>query len=176
MAELKKAPNFSLQGDDSNLHSLHDFLGKPLVLFFYPKDLTPGCTTEACEFNEMLPLFHARDTNVVGISKDTLASHVRFKSKYSLSMLLLSDPDLAVHKQYGAYGPKTMYGKTSVGVIRSTFLIDERGNVVRAWHKVRVKNHAQAVLDALTKGPDLGKKNKNAEGGTRTRTGKPGRF
>lgn len=147
----KKAPNFSLEGDDSHLHSLKDYAGKPLVVFFYPKDLTPGCTTEACEFNESLEQFREKGVNIVGISKDSLASHARFKSKYSLRLLLLSDPDLAVHKQYGAYGEKTMYGKTSLGVIRSTFLIDESGAITRAWYKVRVKNHVQSVLDALTK-------------------------
>ncbi len=147
------APNFSLEGDDSQLHSLKDFLGKPLVIFFYPKDLTPGCTTEACDFNENLARFRAAKTQVIGISKDSLASHARFKSKHSLEMLLLSDPDLAVHNQFGAYGPKTLYGKTSLGVIRSTFLIDEQGKITKAWYKVRVKNHVQAVLDTLAKRP-----------------------
>jgi peroxiredoxin Q/BCP len=173
------APNFSLEGDDSSIHRLNDFRGKPLVIFFYPKDLTPGCTTEACEFNDALSTFLARDTTVIGISKDSLASHARFKSKYSLGMLLLSDPDLAVHKQYGAFGTKNLYGKVALGVIRSTFLIDENGLIARAWYKVRVKNHVQAVLDTLVKHPDYGRmglKRKNAEGGTRTRTGIPGRF
>jgi len=149
----EKAPNFSLEGDDSSVHRLSDFWGQPVVLFFYPKDLTPGCTTEACEFNQALTTFKARETTVIGISKDSLASHARFKSKHSLSFLLLSDPDLAVHKQYGAYGPKTLYGKTSLGVIRSTFLINEEGFITRAWYKVRVKNHVQAVLDTLIKQP-----------------------
>lgn len=168
------APNFSLEGDDLSVHRLSDFRGKPLVIFFYPKDLTPGCTTEACEFNDALNLFAARDTAVIGISKDSLASHARFKSKHSLGMLLLSDPDLAIHKLYGAYGSKNLYGKISVGVIRSTFLIDENGLIMRAWYKVRVKNHVQSVLDTLVKHPDYGhfrEKKKNAEGGTRTRTG-----
>lgn len=168
------APNFSLAGDDLSWHSLSDFTGKPLVIFFYPKDLTPGCTSEAVEFNEALPLFAARDTVVIGISQDSLASHARFKSKHSLGMLLLSDPELVAHKQYAAFGAKNLYGKISVGPIRSTFLIDEHGVIMRAWYKVRVKNHVQSVLDTLTKGPDYGHmkgKKKNAEGGTRTRTG-----
>lgn len=150
-----KAPNFSLPGDDGQLHSLTDFMGKPLVLFFYPKDLTPGCTTEACEFSEMLDQFRKHSAEVVGISKDSLASHARFKGKHSLRFLLLSDPDLAVHMQYGAHGEKTLYGKTSLGVIRSTFLIDEQGKIVRSWYKVRVKNHVQAVLEALIKRPSF---------------------
>jgi peroxiredoxin Q/BCP len=147
------APNFSLEGDDSQVHSLKDFLGKPLVIFFYPKDLTPGCTMEACDFSESLLHFSRASTEVIGISKDSLASHARFKSKHSLRMLLLSDPDLAVHKQFFAYGQKMLYGKTSMGIIRSTFLIDEQGKIAKAWYKVRVKNHVQTVLDALGKRP-----------------------
>jgi len=145
------APNFSLEGDDSHIHGLNDLLGQNLVIFFYPKDLTPGCTTQACEFNDALDNFHKLSTNVIGISKDNLASHARFKSKHALRMLLLSDPDLAVHKQYDAYGHKKLYGKTTMGVIRSTFIIDKNGTILRTWHNVRVKNHVQAVLDALTK-------------------------
>jgi thioredoxin-dependent peroxiredoxin len=145
------APNFSLFGDDSQIHSLRDFLGRHLVIFFYPKDLTPGCTTEACEFSTAIDDFHKFSAEIIGISKDSLASHVRFKSKYSLRLLLLSDPDLAVHKRYGAFGEKNMYGKKSVGVIRSTFLIDKRGEIIRAWYKVRVKNHVQSVLETLAK-------------------------
>ncbi len=145
------APNFSLLGDDSQYHSLKDFTGHELVIFFYPKDLTPGCTAEACEFSDSLDSFRAMSAQVVGISRDSLALHARFKSKHALRMLLLSDPDLAVHKQYGAFGEKSMYGKTTLGVIRSTFLVDKNGAIVRAWYKVRVKNHVQAVLEALTK-------------------------
>ncbi len=144
------APNFSLEGDDSQVHSLKDYLKGPLVIFFYPKDQTPGCTAEACEFSDKLDQFRQFGAHVVGISKDSLASHARFKSQYSLRMPLLCDPDLAVHKQYGAYGEKTMYGKTVTGVIRSTFLIDDDGKILKAWYKVRVKNHVQAVLEALS--------------------------
>lgn len=147
----EKAPDFALEGDDSSVHRLSDFRGKSVVLYFYPKDMTPGCTTETCEFDQAMSQIRAHDATVIGISKDSLASHVSFKSKYSLSLLLLSDPDLAIHKQYGAYGPKTMYGKTSLGVIRSTFLIDREGLIVKAWYKVRVKNHVQVVLDTLAK-------------------------
>lgn len=149
------APNFSLEGDDSQVHSLKDYRGKNVVIFFYPKDLTPGCTIEACEFSESLLEFRRLSAEVIGISKDSLASHARFKSKHSLRMLLLSDPDLAVHKQYGAYGEKNFLGKLSTGAQRSTFLIDEKGKITRAWYKVRVKNHVQSVLETLTKRPEI---------------------
>jgi peroxiredoxin Q/BCP len=147
----KDAPDFSLEGDDGELHSLKDYRGQPLIVFFYPKDLTPGCTTEACEFSEMLDRFRNLRAAVIGISKDSLASHARFKSIHSLRFLLLSDPDLAVHKQYGAFGEKALYGKVSKGVIRSTFLIDEKGKIIRPWYRVRVKNHVKTVLDTLAK-------------------------
>ncbi|OPZ22665.1 MAG: putative peroxiredoxin bcp [bacterium ADurb.BinA186] len=146
-----KAPNFSLRGDDGQLYSLASFRHKPLVIFFYPKDLTPGCTTEACDFSEHFDEFLKHSVNVIGISKDPLASHLRFKSVHNLKMLLLSDPDLAVHQQYGAFGQKILYGKSSLGVIRSTFLIDENGIVQKTWYKVRVKNHVNSVLEAVLK-------------------------
>lgn len=145
------APNFSLEGDDSQVHSLKNFRGKNVVIFFYPKDLTPGCTQEACDFSENLSAFTERSTTIVGISKDSLASHASFKSKHSLNILLLTDPDLAVHKQYDAYGAKTMYGKTSMGVIRTTILVDAKGKIAKIWSKVRVKNHVQAVLDTVSR-------------------------
>lgn len=145
------APNFSLAGDDGHMHSLKDYLGKRLVIFFYPKDLTPGCTTEACEFSDLVDQFRELGTEVIGISKDSLASHTRFKSKHSLRFLLLSDPDVVIHKQYGAFSDKFFYGKSVLGVIRSTFLIDEEGKIAKIWPNVRVKNHVQAVLDSLKK-------------------------
>jgi peroxiredoxin Q/BCP len=145
------APNFSLAGDDGRVHSLKDFLGKRLVLFFYPKDQTPGCTTEACDFSASFDEFKELNAEVVGISKDSLASHTRFKSKHGLRFLLLSDPDLVIHKQYGAFSTNILYGTSSLGVIRSTFLIDEEGKILKIWSKVRVKNHYQAVLDSLKK-------------------------
>lgn len=145
------APNFSLAGDDGHMHSLKDYLGKKLVIFFYPKDQTPGCTTEACDFSSMLDQFKEYSTEVIGISKDSLASHTRFKSKHALRFLLLSDPDVVIHKQYGAFSERFFYGKSALGVIRSTFLIDEKGHIAKIWSNVRVKNHVQAVLDTLKK-------------------------
>lgn len=145
------APNFSLEGDDGRIHNLKEYLNTWLVIFFYPKDLTPGCTTEACEFSDSLSQFRQNNTEVIGISKDSLASHARFKSKHDLAMLLLSDPDLAVHKQYGAYGDKSLYGLFTSGVIRSTILIDDKGRVAKTWYKVRVKNHVKNVLETVMK-------------------------
>lgn len=145
------APNFALSGDDGQVHKLSDYLGQQVILFFYPKDLTPGCTTEACDFSDNINNFHELSTTVIGISRDSLVTHARFKSKHGLKMLLLSDPDLIVHKLYGAYGEKTAYGKTSLGVIRSTFFIGKDGQLVKSWKKVRVKDHVKSVLDTVRK-------------------------
>lgn len=150
MLELnKEAPNFELVGDDGENHSLESFHGKWLVLYFYPKDMTPGCTAESCSFSNELPEFEALNATVVGISKDSLASHARFKSKHGLHHLLLSDPDIKTHEAYGAYGNKLLYGKTFLGVIRTTVLIDPEGNVAKVWKKVRVKGHTEQVLAAV---------------------------
>ena len=140
------APQFNLPGDDGQTHSLKDYLSKWVILYFYPQDLTPGCTTEACEFNESLDQIDDEDIVILGVSKDTLASHARFKGKYNLRFLLLSDVDLSVHKNYGAYGEKINYGKTSMGVIRSTFLIDRKGKIAKVWYKVRVDGHVKTVI------------------------------
>ena len=146
-----EAPNFSLQGDDSQLHTLKNLRGKPVVLFFYPKDFTPGCTSESCDFNNLSSEFSKYSAAIIGISKDSPTSHTRFKSQHNLHYLLLSDPDIAVHSLYGAFGNKLLYGKSALGVIRSTFLIDKNGLIIKSWYKVRVKNHVQTVLDTLKK-------------------------
>lgn len=145
------APLFSLSGDDGQIHDMKAYRGNPLVLFFYPKDLTPGCTMEACDFATLHEEFRKRSVALLGISKDSLASHARFKSKHSLTFPLLSDPDLKVHQKYFAYGEKSSYGKVTTGVIRSTFLIDPDGVITKSWYKVRVKNHAQVVFETLLK-------------------------
>jgi peroxiredoxin Q/BCP len=145
----KKAPSFSLAGDDGKTHKLSDYAGKRLVLYFYPKDDTPGCTTEACDFRDNVGRITKRGAAVLGVSKDSLASHGKFRDKYKLNFPLLSDADLAVHKKYEAWGDKTLYGKKSQGVIRSTFLIDENGKVAKAWRNVRTKGHVDQVLEAL---------------------------
>jgi peroxiredoxin Q/BCP len=138
------APDFSLVGDDEKTHRLADYRGRRVVLYFYPKDDTPGCTQEACDFRDRLP---ALGTAVVlGVSPDTVASHKRFKQKYSLPFTLLADPGAELAQRYGAWGEKNLYGKKSVGLIRSTFVIDEHGNLSAVYGKVSVKGHVENVV------------------------------
>jgi len=151
LKEGDKAPEFELPGDDGKIYNLAQNRGKLIVLYFYPQDLTPGCTTEACEFNESFEKLSRSNAVVLGISKDSLVSHTRFRSKYGLLFPLLSDVDLIVHKKYGAFGEKNNYGKISMGTIRSTFLIDRDGKIAKIWSKVRVKDHVKAVVDVLEK-------------------------
>ena len=143
------APDFSLADADGKVWSLADFAGNTLVLYFYPRDDTPGCTVEACEFRDRGPEFAAKGVKVVGISPDSGASHDKFRRKHSLSFLLLSDPERKVLQAYGAYGEKTMYGKKIMGVIRSTFVIDGAGKVVKVFPKVTPAGHADKVLESL---------------------------
>jgi len=145
-----KAPKFDLPSDSGENLTLSDFAGQPLVLYFYPKDNTPGCTREAQAFTKLVGAFKKAGAAVVGVSKDSVASHCGFRDKLKLKIPLLSDPDLAVHKAYGAWGEKTLYGKKTTGVIRSTFLIDGKGRIQRAWSNVKVDGHAEAVLAELT--------------------------
>jgi len=145
--EAKRAPSFSLPADDGTTFTLSRQKGGKVVVYFYPKDSTPGCTTEAQDFRDLQKEFEKANTVVVGISPDSIDSHCRFRDKQQLNFLLLSDPEREVLTAWGAFGEKTMYGKTVMGVIRSTVLIDEKGKVVRIWRKVRVKGHAQEVLD-----------------------------
>jgi thioredoxin-dependent peroxiredoxin len=152
MARLEagdKAPAFTLPDQDAALVSLKDFAGGPVVVYFYPADDTPGCTKEACQFNENLSAFSRSGARVVGISPDGAAKHTKFREKYGLTFPLLSDPEHEVMEAYGAWGEKTMYGKKTVGTIRSTFLVDEKGKVSRAWYNVRADGHAAKVLDEL---------------------------
>ena len=147
--EGNKAPAFSLAGDDGKTHKLADHKGKKVILYFYPRDLTPGCTTEACDFRDNLARIGKAGTIVYGVSKDSLASHAKFRDKHDLNFTLLSDPDLRAHKAYGAWGEKTMYGKKTEGVIRSTFLIDENGKLAKVWRHVKATGHVDRVLQAL---------------------------
>jgi thioredoxin-dependent peroxiredoxin len=140
------APAFTLPDHDGTPVSLADFAGAPVVVYFYPADDTPGCTKEACQFNDNLRSFSRAGIAVVGISPDDATSHTRFRKKFGLRLPLLSDPDHAVMKRYGAWGPKTLYGKKSVGVIRSTFLVDADGSIRRAWYHVKADGHAAKVL------------------------------
>jgi peroxiredoxin Q/BCP len=151
MARLEtgdKAPAFTLPDATGAKVSLKAFTGKKVVVYFYPADDTPGCTKEACQFNDNLRAFNRADVAVVGISPDGAEKHQRFIEKYKLRFPLLSDPSHAVMERYGAWGEKTLYGKKSVGVIRSTFLIDEKGKVARAWYSVKADGHADKVLEA----------------------------
>jgi peroxiredoxin Q/BCP len=145
------APAFSLPDAAGKLHSLADFRGRWLVLYFYPKDLTSGCTTEAVEFSTFLPRFAALGAAVVGVSRDKPDTHAKFIDKHALTVLLLSDPELAAHNAYGAWRMKKMYGKEAMGTVRSTFLIDPEGVVRQVWPKVaKAAGHAEAALSALT--------------------------
>ena len=129
---------------------LSDFAGKWLVLYFYPKDSTPGCTTEGNDFNALLPKFRKRGTDVLGVSRDSLKSHQNFCGKQGFAFDLVSDPDGTLCDAFGVIKPKKLYGREFIGVVRSTFLIDPEGRVAREWRGVKVAGHAQAVLDALT--------------------------
>ncbi len=153
MARLEagdKAPAFTLPDKDGTKVSLKDFAGRRVVVYFYPADDTPGCTKEACQFNDNLRAFSRAEVAVVGVSPDGAEAHARFASKYGLKFPLLSDPTHAVMERYGAWGEKTLYGRKTVGVIRSTFLIDEKGGVTRAWYSVRADGHAAKVLELAT--------------------------
>jgi peroxiredoxin Q/BCP len=144
------APDFTLEADGGGEVTLSDFRGKKVVLYFYPKDYTTGCTTEACNFRDDYSEIVAAGAVVLGVNPDTVKSHEGFKLKYSLPYFLLSDPDHKVAEMYGAWGEKTSYGKTSVGILRSTFVIDEQGKIVKVFPKVRVQGHSQEVLQVLT--------------------------
>lgn len=143
------APAFTLPDQDGKMVSLEAFKGSRVLVYFYPKDDTPGCTKEACQFNDNLQAFQQAKVPVIGISADSAASHVKFRNKYGLTFPLLTDSSRQVMEQFGAYGQKMMYGKPVTGVIRSTFLIGPDGNVERAWYSVKADGHAAAVLSAL---------------------------
>jgi peroxiredoxin Q/BCP len=143
------APDFELESDAGGRVSLGDFAGKWLIVYFYPKDSTPGCTREAQAFTAAAPGLKKLGAAVVGISKDSVKSHCSFRDKFEIRFPLLSDPDLAVHKAYGAWGMKTMYGKKMEGTIRSTFLVAPDGTIAGEWKSVKVDGHADAVEAAL---------------------------
>ena len=146
MVELsEKAPEFKLLNQDDEEVSLSDFFGKWLVLYFYPKDDTPGCTKEACDFTDGLGDFASINTEVVGVSKDSTKSHRKFIEKYNLTVPLLSDPEKVVHKAYGAWGMKKNYGQEYEGVIRSTFIIAPEGGIAAKWHNVKVRSKRKGV-------------------------------
>ena len=143
------APNFCLPDKDNKEVCLKDFKGKYTILYFYPADNTPGCTTEAIGFTDILPEFQKLDATVVGVSPDSPGSHAKFILKKNLKVILLSDEEKEVLKKYGAWGPKKFRGKSYIGVIRSTFLIDPEGKVAHIWPKVSVNGHAEEVKNKL---------------------------
>ncbi len=142
-----KAPDFKLEGTDGRMYSISDFKGKKLVLYFYPKDNTSGCTVQNISFAENLKKFETKGVNVVGISRDSIESHKKFAEKYSLSQLLLSDPELEAIKAYGVWQEKKLYGKVSMGVVRTTFVIDENGIITHIMPKAKSKTNAEETLE-----------------------------
>lgn len=152
---MKQAPNFTLQDQDGIQRNLQDYKGKWIVLYFYPKDDTPGCTTEACSFRDEREVIAEHGAEVIGISKDSVASHKKFIQKYGLTFTLLSDPDHRTIEAYGAWGIKKFMGREYLGTIRQTFIIDPNGMIVREYPKVTPKDHALQIikdLETLRKG------------------------
>lgn len=147
-----EAPNFTLLDKDGNPVSLSDFLGRKVVLYFYPRDNTPGCTRQACAFAASYEGFQAKDIVVIGISKDSVASHQRFAAKYDLPFLLLSDPELQAIQAYDVWKEKKLYGKVSMGVVRSTYVIDESGRIEKVMPKVKPDTNAAEILAYLQNG------------------------
>ena len=146
-----KAPDFTLFDKDGKSISLSDFLGKKVVLYFYPKDNTPGCTRQACAFASAYDRFKSLNVEVIGISKDSVASHVKFAEKHGLNFVLLSDPELSAIKAYDVWQEKKMCGKIGMGVVRTTFIIDEKGNIEKIMPKVKPDTNAQEILEELEK-------------------------
>jgi peroxiredoxin Q/BCP len=147
--EGKPAPDFELRSDAGETVRLSDLRGRPVVLYFYPKDDTPGCTTEACEFRDAYDVFRERGVEILGVSPDDVRSHEKFKTKYELPFTLLADPDHEVAEAYGVWGERSFAGKKYMGINRSTFVIDEDGNIARAMLGIKPAGHAAHVLDEL---------------------------
>ena len=146
-----KAPNFSLENQDGISVNLKDFIGKNVVLYFYPKDNTPGCTTQACEFSQNYDEFIQNDTVIIGISPDSVKSHAGFIQKQNLKHILLSDPDKEAAKIYGVWQVRKNYGKEYLGIVRTTFIIDKKGKIAKVYKSVKAKDHAAKVLADLIK-------------------------
>ena len=144
-----KAPDFTLQDQNGEEHSLSDYRGKKVILYFYPKDNTAGCTKQACGFADRYPLFKEKDAVILGVSKDSVASHKKFEEKYGLPFTLLSDTGLDVIKAYDVWKEKNNYGKISMGVVRTTYLIDENGIIIKAMDKVKAAENPQEMLELL---------------------------
>jgi len=144
------APDFELPDKNGDIHKLSDFRGKRVVLYFYSRDNTTGCTKQACGFVELYPHFLEKNAVVIGISKDSTASHLKFAEKHNLPFLLLSDTELNAIKTYDVWQEKKMYGKTSMGVVRTTYLIDENGIIIKVFNKVKAADNPQQMFDALS--------------------------
>ena len=144
-----KAPNFRLFDQNGNEHTLEDYKGKKVILYFYPKDNTPGCSKQACGFTLLYPQFTEKGAVVLGVSKDTVASHKKFEEKQNLAITLLADPELEAIKAYDVWQEKNMYGKKTMGVVRTTYLIDEEGIIAKAFSKVKAADNPQQMLDLL---------------------------
>ncbi|HBF0311521.1 TPA: thioredoxin-dependent thiol peroxidase [Clostridioides difficile] len=146
-----KAPEFTLEDKDGNKVSMSDFKGKKVVVYFYPKDNTPGCTRQACAFRNAYDGFKKEDIQVIGISKDSIKSHQKFAEKHELPFILLSDPDLVAIKAFDIWKEKKMYGKTALGVVRATYIIDENGIIEKVFEKAKPDTNAQEILEYLEK-------------------------
>lgn len=144
-----EAPDFTLADQNGVNHTLSEYRGKKVILYFYPKDMTAGCTKQACGFAERYPLIQEKNAVVLGVSRDPVKKHKQFEEKYGLPFTLLSDPDAAVTKMYDVWKEKNMYGKKTMGVVRSTYLIDEEGKIVQALFKVKAADNPQQMLDLL---------------------------
>ena len=151
LKEKTKAPNFKLQSTSKNDYSLKDSINKYIVIYFYPKDDTPGCTIETNNFNKLLSEFKKLECEVYGISKDNLKSHDKFREKYKIKFDLLADEKLTVLKKYKVWGKKKFMGREYLGINRTTFLIDKKGKIIKIWENVKVKDHAKEVLETLKK-------------------------
>ncbi|MDO4924174.1 MAG: thioredoxin-dependent thiol peroxidase [Turicibacter sp.] len=147
LTEGMEAPNFTLMGSDHQQHSLRDYRGRKVILYFYPRDNTPGCTNQAKAFRDAIESFKAQNAVILGISRDTITSHEKFSTKHELPFLLLSDTDETVCNLYGVLKEKNMYGKKAIGIERSTFLIDETGIITKIYRKVKVAGHIDDVLE-----------------------------
>ena len=144
-----KAPDFCLPDQNGKIHSLKDYAGKKVILYFYPKDNTSGCTKQACGFSERMPLFSEKGAVVLGISKDSVASHKKFEENYGLKFTILSDPDKTVIQSYDVWKEKKLYGKVSMGVVRTTYLIDENGIIIKAFDKVKAAENPEQMLEIV---------------------------
>ena len=149
------APDFRLPADNGTTVSLADFRGKKVILYFYPKDDTPGCTSQACGFRDAYPQIEEKNAVVIGVSPDSVKSHQKFKTKYDLPFLLVADEDHQLAEAYGVWGEKSMYGKRYFGIERTTFLINQTGKIIAVWRKVKVKNHVQEIIEKIEAIPEI---------------------